>query len=124
MTRQLILAIFFLCAPARGEEFKQRVIDADLICAFGMELVDVEQKQYLTCRKPEREIEKTPLCSGVAPVALVQRETIYHPVYVSKKKVFGLVSIFYALEMLKPCEMPGRIRSRKDAKCYKPGREP
>ena len=92
--RSIILAAFFLMAPARS--------DAQTV------------------------LEKQPQCSSVPAIALAAPEpaVIYHPVYVSKRKVYGLVSIFYALEMLKPCESPGRIRSRKDAKCYQKSRLP
>lgn len=34
------------------------------------------------------------------------------------------LNIFYAQEILKPCKTPGLLRSVRDAKCYRKGREP
>lgn len=67
---------------------------------------------------------KTPPCVAGAAVKILEPETIFHPVYIKPKKLFGLVNIFFAREILKPCKTPGLVRSVKDAKCYRPGRMP
>jgi hypothetical protein len=72
----------------------------------------------------QTKIDKAPVCSGVAAIALVKTEIVFFPVYVPKKKVYTPINIFFALELLKPCKDAGRIRSQKDAKCYKQSRLP
>lgn len=72
----------------------------------------------------ETEILKTESCVAGAAVKVLEPEVIFHPVYIKPKKLYGLVNIFYAREMLKPCKTPGLLRSVKDAKCYRKGREP
>lgn len=70
------------------------------------------------------DLAKAPACAAGVMVVQPEPETVFHPVYIKPKKLYGLLNIFYAREILKPCKTLGLVRSVKDAKCYQKSRLP
>jgi hypothetical protein len=67
------------------------------------------------------EILKTESCVAGAAVKVIETQP---SILVVQRVVMAWVKAKRARRLATPCEMPRRIRSPKDLRCYLPGREP